>query len=166
MSAAAVVTRELAKDYAGATALAPLDLEIPAGQRVALVGHNGSGKTTLIRMLTGMLDPSDGRAEIAGHPLGSIEARAALAYLAETSRCSTTTCRCGEHLEYVARLHGSTDWEQRATELLADEFSKTTDDSTKIEAEGPKIEVGDKPVDLDPSTDDDVDVDTPAPGDQ
>ena len=43
---------------------------------------------------------------------------------------------------------------------------KTTDDSTKVEVEGPKLEVGDKPVDLDPSTDDDVDVDTPAPGDK
>ena len=43
---------------------------------------------------------------------------------------------------------------------------ETTDDSTKIEAEGPKIEVGDQPVDLDPSTDDDVDIDTPAPGDR
>jgi hypothetical protein len=43
---------------------------------------------------------------------------------------------------------------------------ETTDDSTRIEAEGPKLEVGDKPVDLDPSTDADVDIDTPAPGDQ
>jgi hypothetical protein len=42
---------------------------------------------------------------------------------------------------------------------------ETTEDSTRVEAEGPKIEVGDAPVDLDPGTDDDVDVDTPAPGD-
>jgi hypothetical protein len=42
---------------------------------------------------------------------------------------------------------------------------ETTEDSTRVEAEGPKIEVGDQPVDLDPSTDADVDVDTPAPGD-
>jgi hypothetical protein len=42
---------------------------------------------------------------------------------------------------------------------------QTTEDSTRVEAEGPKVEVGDKPVDLDPSTDADVDVDTPKPGD-
>jgi hypothetical protein len=42
---------------------------------------------------------------------------------------------------------------------------ETTEDSTRVEAEGPKVELGDKPVDLDPSTDEDVDVDTPAPGD-
>jgi hypothetical protein len=43
---------------------------------------------------------------------------------------------------------------------------KSTDDSTKVEVEGPKLEVGDQPADLDPSTDDDVDIDTPAPGDK
>ena len=42
---------------------------------------------------------------------------------------------------------------------------ETTDDAHKIEVEVPKVEVGDEPVDLDPRTDDDVDVDTPAPGD-
>ena len=42
---------------------------------------------------------------------------------------------------------------------------QTTDDSHKIEIEAPKVEVGDEPVDLDPRTDDDVDIDTPAPGD-
>jgi hypothetical protein len=43
---------------------------------------------------------------------------------------------------------------------------ETTEDSTKVEAEGPKVEIGDKPVDLDPKTDSDVDIDTPAPGDK
>ena len=42
----------------------------------------------------------------------------------------------------------------------------TTEDSTKIEVETPKVEVGDKAPDLDPTTDDDVDIDTPAPGDK
>jgi hypothetical protein len=41
----------------------------------------------------------------------------------------------------------------------------TTEDSTRIEGEVPKIEVGDAPVDMDPRTDADIDVDTPAPGD-
>jgi hypothetical protein len=41
-----------------------------------------------------------------------------------------------------------------------------TDDSTKLEVEGPKVEVGEKTPDLDPRTDDDVDVNTPLPGDK
>jgi hypothetical protein len=43
---------------------------------------------------------------------------------------------------------------------------ETTDDSVKMEAEVPKVEIGDETPDLDPSTDDDVDIDTPAPGDK
>jgi hypothetical protein len=42
----------------------------------------------------------------------------------------------------------------------------TTNDSTRIEAEGPKVEVGEEKPDLDPRTDDDIDIDTPAPGDR
>jgi hypothetical protein len=42
---------------------------------------------------------------------------------------------------------------------------ETTDDSTRIETELPKVEIGDQKPDLDPRTDDDIDVDTPAPGD-
>lgn len=41
-----------------------------------------------------------------------------------------------------------------------------TPDSTKIEVETPKVEVGEASVDLDPRTDDDVDIDTPIPGDR
>ena len=42
----------------------------------------------------------------------------------------------------------------------------TTDDSVKMEAEVPKVEIGDETPDLDPTTDDDVDIDTPAAGDR
>lgn len=47
--------------HGGALALDAVDLEIPAGQRVALVGQNGSGKTTLVRHLNGLLRPTSGR---------------------------------------------------------------------------------------------------------
>jgi sulfonate transport system ATP-binding protein len=50
---AALSTQQLTKDYGDRPALLPLDLEVPHGQHVALVGHNGSGKTTLLRMAAG-----------------------------------------------------------------------------------------------------------------
>ena len=115
--AAAIATAGLTKDYGGALALGPLDLVVPAGQRVSLIGHNGSGKTTLIRLLTGMLEPSAGSASVAGHPAGSIEARAALAHLADQP-VFYDDLSVREHLEYIARLHGRAEWEQRADELL------------------------------------------------
>ncbi len=45
----------------GTRALAGVDLEIPAGQAVAIVGQNGSGKSTLVRHLDGLLRPTEGR---------------------------------------------------------------------------------------------------------
>jgi hypothetical protein len=43
---------------------------------------------------------------------------------------------------------------------------ETTDDSERVSVEVPKVETGDQPVDLDPGTDEDIDVDTPLPGDR
>lgn len=43
--------------------------------------------------------------------------------------------------------------------------ASTTDDSAKLELEVPKVEVGDEPLDLNPATDGDIDIDTPMKGD-
>lgn len=113
----AVETVGLAKRYGDAPALWPLDLRIEAGERISLIGHNGSGKTTLLRMLVGMLEPTEGTATIAGQPIGSIEARAAVSYLADQP-VFYDDLTVWEHLEYVARLHGTEDWEQQAVDLV------------------------------------------------
>jgi ABC-type multidrug transport system ATPase subunit len=111
-------TGGLTKEYGtGAVALAPLDLAVSAGERVALVGHNGSGKTTLIRLLAGLLEPSAGTASVAGHPAGSPAARGALSYLGDQP-VFYDDLSVREHLEYVARLHDTPDWEARATRLV------------------------------------------------
>jgi ABC-2 type transport system ATP-binding protein len=112
-----IETAGLAKRYGDAPALWPLDLRIGAGERISLIGHNGSGKTTLMRMLVGMLEPSEGTATIAGHPIGSIEARAAVSYLADQP-VFYDDLTVWEHLEYIARLHGTDDWEQQAVDLV------------------------------------------------
>ena len=115
--APAIAVAGLTKDYGDAVALGPVDLVVPAGQRVSLVGHNGSGKTTLLRLVTGMLEPSGGTASVTGHPAGSIEARAALAHLADQP-VFYDDLSVREHLEYIARLHGRSEWEQRASDVL------------------------------------------------
>jgi ABC-type multidrug transport system ATPase subunit len=114
---AAIDTVGLAKRYGDAPALWPLSLRIGAGERISLIGHNGSGKTTLMRMLVGMLEPTEGTATIAGHPIGSIEARAAVSYLADQP-VFYDDLTVWEHLEYIARLHGTADWEQQAVDLV------------------------------------------------
>jgi lipopolysaccharide transport system ATP-binding protein len=49
------------------TALAGLNLELRAGDRLGLIGHNGSGKTTLLRALSGAYEPDEGMIDIHGH---------------------------------------------------------------------------------------------------
>lgn len=115
----AVATTGLTKSYGDLTALEPLDLVVPEGQRLVLVGHNGSGKTTLMRMVAGLLEPSDGRAEILGEPAGSIEARAQLSYIPDTPVLYDDLSVL-EHIEYTCRLHDAEGWEDRAVGLLAD----------------------------------------------
>jgi ABC-2 type transport system ATP-binding protein len=107
----------LGKDYGDLVALEPLYLDIPRGQRVALIGHNGSGKTTLLRMAAGVLDPSEGTVTVLGHPAGEIEARAALSYLPDAP-VLYDDLSVVEHIEYTCGLHQAEDWERRALALL------------------------------------------------
>ena len=60
--------RQVTFGYASPLA-SPLDMEVQAGQVVALVGENGSGKSTLLKTLGGMLLPLDGSLELDGRPL-------------------------------------------------------------------------------------------------
>jgi ABC-2 type transport system ATP-binding protein len=107
----------LAKEYTDLVALHPLDLEIPQGARVALIGHNGSGKTTLLRLAAGVLEPSGGTVEVFGHPAGTLDARAALSYLPDAP-VLYDDLSVAEHIEYTCGLHSAQDWEARAVSLL------------------------------------------------
>ena len=53
-----------------------LDLDIPAGRSLAIVGANGAGKTTLVKLLTRLYDPTGGRILVDGVDLAGIDARA------------------------------------------------------------------------------------------
>jgi energy-coupling factor transport system ATP-binding protein len=60
----------------GVRALDGIDLEIRAGERVALVGQNGSGKSTLVRHLNGLLRPTEGRVLVDGQETASMRVAA------------------------------------------------------------------------------------------
>nr|WP_253902809.1 ABC transporter ATP-binding protein [Corallococcus exiguus] len=66
----------------GREALKGVDLTIPAGARVALVGPSGAGKTTLFSVLLGFLSPSGGEVKWDGVPLSSLKASSVRAQLA------------------------------------------------------------------------------------
>ena len=56
----------------GPEVLHGLDLEVPAGTTVALVGHTGAGKSTIAKLLARFYDPRDGRITIDGHDLRDV----------------------------------------------------------------------------------------------
>lgn len=55
------------REHLEKVALAPTDLRIESGQIVGLVGANGAGKTTLLKLLSGLIVPSSGTAQVLGH---------------------------------------------------------------------------------------------------
>ena len=81
-----IEAKGLSKYYGPFVAVEDTSFSIPQGQVVAFLGPNGAGKTTLMRMLTGFLAPSAGRAAIAGFDVRDqrIKASRRLGYLPES----------------------------------------------------------------------------------
>jgi len=66
----AVIAEGLSKTFGSFTAVDRLDLDIAKGEVMGFIGPNGAGKSTTIRMLCGLLQPSAGRAFVAGFDVG------------------------------------------------------------------------------------------------
>jgi ABC-2 type transport system ATP-binding protein len=60
--------RQLTHCYEGTNALKGVDLQLPVGSVLGLIGRNGAGKSTLIRAMLGLLEPLDGEAFVFGEP--------------------------------------------------------------------------------------------------
>ncbi|GIU27737.1 ABC transporter ATP-binding protein [Shewanella schlegeliana] len=62
----AVSARHISHQFAGFSALNDVSFEVKRGQTMALLGHNGAGKSTLIKILLGLLKPSEGEVIVLG----------------------------------------------------------------------------------------------------
>jgi ABC-type multidrug transport system ATPase subunit len=109
--------RGIARRYGTIVALAPTDLELSAGECLALVGPNGAGKSTLLAILAGALEPSEGVVERGtGLRVGWVPQRPA--------HYGRLTAR--ENLELFARLEDEPDPRSAASALL-DRFALPDD---------------------------------------
>lgn len=62
-----IETRDLTRRFGAKTAVDRLSLVVDSGEVFGLLGHNGAGKTTTVRLLNGVLNPSDGSALVLGY---------------------------------------------------------------------------------------------------
>ena len=100
----------LSKRFGTSVAVEDLWLEIAPGELFGFLGPNGAGKTTTIRMLTGLIGPTSGRAWVAGHRLGQddTELRRQVGILTETPGLYDTLS-AERNLAFFAELYGVAD---------------------------------------------------------
>lgn len=105
----------LTKRYGGMTALKGIDLLLPKGEIIGLLGPNGSGKTTLLKLAAGLLTPTDGSIMIDGKLVGQ-ETKAMVSYLPERTYLSPGM-QVEECLKFFQDFYADFDLD-RAQEML------------------------------------------------
>ncbi|GAA0683123.1 amino acid ABC transporter ATP-binding protein [Kitasatospora atroaurantiaca] len=111
----------VSRTYGERQVLHPVDLELAAGECVALLGHNGSGKSTLLRIAAGRELPTSGTVRFDGLPMNENDPRirARVAVVGDTVACYPDLS-VREHLLLVAVAHGVADAKAWIEHVLAD----------------------------------------------
>jgi len=121
MQEPAIQAQGLRKSFGEVVACDGIDLAVERGQIVGLVGPDGAGKTTAIRMLCGILPPSDGTAQVAGFDVvaQSEQVKQRIGYLPQRFSLHRDLT-VHENIRYFADLYGVPEgtWERRRDELL------------------------------------------------
>jgi ABC-2 type transport system ATP-binding protein len=86
MNEALIRTVDLTRFYGRKLGCRDVDLSVCAGEIFGLLGPNGAGKSTVMKLLTGLIRPSSGRASIMGYPVGSPASRRYVGFLPEGFR--------------------------------------------------------------------------------
>jgi ABC-2 type transport system ATP-binding protein len=97
---------QLTKRFGTQTAVKALSFDIPTGQIVGFLGPNGAGKSTTLKMLTGMIEPSEGAATICGFDLARqpLEVKRRVGFVPESGAVFESLTGL-EYLEMVAALY-------------------------------------------------------------
>src|ERR1700730_16602679 len=106
---ALVEARELVKRFGSLTAVDGISFAVHRGEVVGFLGPNGAGKSTAMKIISGFMEPTSGRAWIDGHDSHTdpISARQRLGYLPEGAP-AYADMTVGAFLEFVAGMHRMT----------------------------------------------------------
>lgn len=111
-----LTTEHLTKKYGAFPALDNVDLALPAGKIIGLLGPNGSGKTTFIKLIAGLLTPTSGQIRICGEPVGE-KSKALVSYLPDRTYFDKTM-RVNEQLDFFQDFYADFD-RTRAERMMA-----------------------------------------------
>jgi len=102
-----VVVERLSKSYGARRAVSDVSFDMRHGEVMGLLGPNGSGKSTILRILTGYLRPTSGRAQICGFDVvaQSLQARQCVGYVPEDVPLYAQM-RVHEFLTFMGQLRG------------------------------------------------------------
>jgi ABC-2 type transport system ATP-binding protein len=119
-----IVTENLSKEFEEFIAVDGVNLNVGAGEVLALLGPNGSGKTTTVRMLTSILQPTRGRARVAGYDVieEADHVRASVGVLTEHHGLYSRM-PADEYLDFFGQLYGiDLPTRRKRTDHLLEEF--------------------------------------------
>ena len=114
-----IEVENLSKRYGDVSAIRDISFQARPGQVTGFLGPNGAGKTTTMRILTGFMPPTSGRAIVAGYDVftDSMEVRRRVGYLPENVPLYRDMSALG-YLKFIAAVRGLRDGERRAREVL------------------------------------------------
>jgi ABC-2 type transport system ATP-binding protein len=115
---AVIVTRDLHKHFGDIRAVDGLDLQVKEGEIYGLLGPNGSGKTTLMRLITGLLHPTEGDVTVLGQVMPHKGVLAQIGYMTQASALyEDLTVR--ENVAFFAQMCGRGNGRARVAEVIA-----------------------------------------------
>lgn len=114
-----IEVEQLTKRYGSVPAVDAISFTARPGQVTGFLGPNGAGKTTTMRMLTGFMPPTSGRAIVAGYDVfdQSMEVRKRVGYLPENVPLYRDMSARG-YLEFIAQIRGLSNRRAKAEEVL------------------------------------------------
>ncbi|MEW6457375.1 MAG: ABC transporter ATP-binding protein [Acidobacteriota bacterium] len=126
MKLPAVDTFNLSKNFGSVKAVSSLNLKVAQGEIFGLVGPDGAGKTTIIKMLSGVMSPSEGNVKILGFDLIK-EKNKVKPYIGYLSQQFTLygDLTVDENLDFFAEIYETKNFKTKKDELL--KFTRLTD---------------------------------------
>ncbi|MCB0698861.1 MAG: ATP-binding cassette domain-containing protein [Chitinophagales bacterium] len=114
-----ITVQGLTKKFSTQVAVNNISFELKKGEVVGFLGPNGAGKSTTMKMITGYVPPTDGKASVCGFDVSeqSMEVRKRIGYLPEANPLYYDMY-IREYLEFTAGIHGVTDAKHRIEEMI------------------------------------------------